>query len=624
MLSFEQVSYAYPRSKAKALDKLSFTLEKGQRIALLGFNGSGKSTLARLANGLLIPRSGKVSLGEIDTSQQNMILDFRKQVGVVAQDPDNQILASTVLDDVAFGLENLGLHPHEIEMRAKRALSTMGLLGYEERDPNTLSGGEKQRLVIAGILAMKPDYLVFDEPSSMLDALGRKEVLEAIEELHTQGQGILHITHDLEEALAADRVIVLEKGCIVFEGTPVQLMADNEIRQAFEANFSPFLRLGDHLEKAGIGAPTKRACVDDWVKAVHESSKLADVSELNNMDDVAIGHSVDHQKQKTTSPEKMSGRSLHLQSVSYSYAKGSPQQREALHEVDLEVEPGSYTLVLGRSGSGKSTLLNMAAGLLTPDEGIAHFRFPQTSSLSGTLGKSIEPGSVGIVFQQPESQLFASTIFDDVVFGAKNIGVSTDEGELEEIARKALEAVDLDYQQFRDRSPFSLSGGEARRVAIASILAMQPRFMLFDEPSAGLDFKGRAFLHRLIENLLAQGVGIVVVSHDLDEFLPRAHTALILENAYVAWKGSTKQLIADPYPLENAGLHLPPILAFQKQLAAPRGFYSYDPQIIVSQIRRGRATRSPMVASPDKTSGSTHPYADEAPEEPSSQMDGGE
>ncbi|MDR3053721.1 MAG: ATP-binding cassette domain-containing protein, partial [Coriobacteriales bacterium] len=236
MLCFDHVSFRYPSQQSTALQEVDFAVEKGAYVVLLGANGSGKSTLARLANGLLVPDAGAVCVDGTSTAVHETLRELRSNVGVVSQDPDNQIVSTTVLDDVAFGPENLGLPPAVIAERCAAALALVGLSGFDERDPNTLSGGEKQRLVIAGVLAMEPSYLVLDEPCSMLDAMGRSEVRAAIAALRARGHGILHITHDLDETLSASKVLVLEKGKLVFSGSPDELLAEGAL-----------------LERCGIG-----------------------------------------------------------------------------------------------------------------------------------------------------------------------------------------------------------------------------------------------------------------------------------------------------------------------------------------------------------------------------------
>jgi energy-coupling factor transport system ATP-binding protein len=485
MLSFEQVSYRYQGVVDLALADVTFSVVPGEHVVLLGSNGSGKSTLARLANGLLLPEEGHVSVDGLSTSEKATIRTLRSQVGVIAQDPDNQIVSTTVLDEVAFGPENLGLKREEIIERVTSALQALGLTGFEERDPNTLSGGEKQRLVIAGMLAMDPTYLVLDEPTSMLDRTGRAEVRNAIRSLHGRGHGILHITHDLSFAREADKVLVLQDGKLVFAGHPHTLLNSEELLVAYGL-------------KAPLSIPGPTTPEDDRL-----------IQTLRPV----------------TAPDRWQERggsfpSLHLSNVHFTYGMNTDAERDVLRGVSLTVAPGSYTLIAGNSGSGKSTLLRVLAGLLEPTLGTASF----------SNGNKVFPSAVGIVFQHPESQLFAQTVEDEIAFGPNNLGLIPTRDMRGNVVREALDAVGLDPKIFFHRSPFSLSGGEMRRVAIASILAMRPAFLLLDEPTAGLDARGRAFIHAFIERLIRATAGVVVVSHDLEEFESQAHIQLELRD----------------------------------------------------------------------------------------------
>jgi energy-coupling factor transport system ATP-binding protein len=484
MLSFEHISYRYQGAADSALTDVTFSVAPGEHVVLLGSNGSGKSTLARLANGLLLPEEGTVRVGDLLTSEKATIRTLRSQVGVISQDPDNQIVSTSVLDEVAFGPENLGLEREEILQRVTDALEMLGLTDFEERDPNTLSGGEKQRLIIAGILAMDPAYLVLDEPTSMLDRVGRVEVRNAINSLHARGHGILHITHDLSFARDADKVLVLLEGRLVFAGPPSSLLNNEGLLVAFRLKVPP--------------GRQEAASQDDQLMQV---------------------------LRPVIAPSRRKERggsfpSLYLNNVFFSYGVNTDAEREVLRGVNLNIAPGSYTLITGGSGSGKSTLLRILAGLLEPSLGEATF----------SNGSKIFPSSVGIVCQHPESQLCAQTVEDEVAFGPKNLGLLPTKAVRGNVVREALDAVGLDPRVFFHRSPFILSGGEMRRVAIASILAMRPAFLLLDEPTAGLDAEGRAFIHTLIERLVHATAGIVVVSHDIDEFESRAQDHLVLKD----------------------------------------------------------------------------------------------
>ena len=514
MLSFEHVSYRYPAAAlvaaatSPALIDITFSMESSEHVVLLGSNGSGKSTLAHLTNGLLLPDEGTIKVNGLLTNDRSTIRELRSQIGVLAQNPDNQIVSTTVLDEVAFGPENLGFDREKIIKSATAALEALGLTGFEERDPNTLSGGEKQRLVIAGLIAMNPAFLVLDEPTSMLDHTGRDEVRKVIKSLHAQGHGILHITHDLGFAHEADRLLVLLDGKLVYAGRPDTLLSDENLLVTY----------GLKVKKSEQGSEARQSQGKRTIVVARQSQGKRTIVARQGQDKGNEARTPlqtgEHESKNRPSP------SLGLSDVHYSYDTKANTEREVLQGIDLTITPGSYTLITGDTGSGKTTLLRIIAGLLEPTMGKACF----------SDGGAILPGSVGIVFQHPESQLFARTVAEEITFGPDNLGLVSSVETKEKIIEEALYAVGLDPQAFSQRSPFTLSGGEMRRVAIASILAMQPAYLLLDEPTAGLDALGKAFVYDLIEQLVEAATGLVVVSHDIEEFESLAQTCFKLKD----------------------------------------------------------------------------------------------
>lgn len=274
MILFDDVGFEYPApgGSVLALRGVSFTLERGETLAVVGANGSGKSTLARLSNGLLAPRSGRVEVDGIDTRDERTIWEARRRIGIVFQNPDNQIVGTVVEEDVAFGPENLGIDPEEIGTRVTEALSAVGLAGLERREPHLLSGGQKQRLAIAGALAMRPDYLVLDEPTSMLDPQGRDDVLGVLVSLRARSHGVLHITHDLSDAARADRVLVLSGGESVFLGCPDDLLAEPDRLKLWGLAPPTLGDFGRELAGLGVEIPPTALDVDSVVSALCRSS----------------------------------------------------------------------------------------------------------------------------------------------------------------------------------------------------------------------------------------------------------------------------------------------------------------------------------------------------------------
>ena len=269
MLLAENVSFTYPGQQEPILKELTLAIPEGKFTAILGHNGSGKSTLARLFNALLIPQSGTVSIDGISTSDPDKVWEIRKNVGMVFQNPDNQLVATTVMEDVAFGPENLALSPQEIRKRVEEALHKVGMWEYRNHAPHQLSGGQKQRVAVAGILAMRPKYIIFDEATAMLDPRGRDEVMDTILDLNKEGDVTpIIITHFMEEALLADRVIVMEKGKIAMEGSPKEILQLTDELRKLRLDIPPLVELKTFLAKKGINVTKDAISINEVVEDI--------------------------------------------------------------------------------------------------------------------------------------------------------------------------------------------------------------------------------------------------------------------------------------------------------------------------------------------------------------------
>lgn len=267
---FKNVNYAYTVGDGrtiKALKNLSFTIEKGQFVTLAGMNGSGKSTLAKLLNGLFVPTDGEILIDGISTKDEKNTFEIRRRAGMVFQNPDNQMVATIIEDDVAFGPENIGLPREEIIARVDYALDAVGMQEFRKRTASKLSGGQKQRVAIAGVLAMKPDILILDEATSMLDPKGRREVMNIAKELNSQGITIINITHNMEEAVISDRVLVLRKGRIVIDAPPKDAFASGLV-EACGLTLPPALQVAEDLKTAGFEFPSQILFEDELVEGV--------------------------------------------------------------------------------------------------------------------------------------------------------------------------------------------------------------------------------------------------------------------------------------------------------------------------------------------------------------------
>ena len=272
-IEFENVTFAYSTDEdagknPNVLENFNLSIEKGEFVAVLGHNGCGKSTVAKLCNGIEIPQSGKVTVEGIDTSDEDRIFDIRRKVGMVFQNPDNQLVATIVEDDVAFGPENLGVDPDEIRIRVDRSLKSVGMYDFRHFEPHKLSGGQKQRVAIAGILAMEPECIIFDESTAMLDPKGREEVLETAKAFHEKGMTIIFITHYMDEAVQAGRVIVMDSGKIILDGTPKEVFTQREKLNSAKLDVPEITKLARIIRKDGFDINDNVLTVDELADEV--------------------------------------------------------------------------------------------------------------------------------------------------------------------------------------------------------------------------------------------------------------------------------------------------------------------------------------------------------------------
>lgn len=511
-----------------ALDDVTLEVCRGERVCVLGANGSGKSTLASVICGLLAPDEGDVELaghavctgGVPDLAAYR---DARRQLGLVFQNPDDQIVTSVVADDVAFGPENLGVPRAQIAARVARELRRVAMEKYAHADPSRLSGGQRQRVCIAGALAMEPAVLVLDEPSSLLDVRGRAAIMRVMGRLAAAGATLVHVTHFMDEALAADRVIVMQHGRMALEGTPDEVFASKNA-QVIEA-------LGLEMPfEARLAAALRADAADGKVAAVAGPSGEKPAASV-----------------PAAEPPAILARDL-----GFSYGPDA----QALDGVSLEVPVRATTAIVGQTGSGKSTLLRLLCGLEAADAGSLTVCGINAATKRGR--RQIRR-AVGYVMQHPERQLFAQTVAEDVAFGPRNQGLSA-----AEVERRVAHALDLvGLTDRRDASPFELSGGQQRLAAIAGVLAMEPELLVLDEPTAGLDPRGRARLHALMADLAAHGVTLLQVTHSMEDAAQADHV-VVLDQSHVLATGTPAEVFcpANEPQLTAVGLGLPRPLAY--------------------------------------------------------------
>lgn len=507
-LQVEHLTYRYRTRDQAALRECTFCAHAGQIILVAGASGCGKTTLMRCINGL-IPRSytgGDLSgairiLGRDPTNLR--LAEISRMVGTVLQDPEKQIVGSYVLTEVAFGLENLGLPREEILARVDQTLAFLGISHLRERETTALSGGEKQKVAIAGVLAMEPDIVLLDEPLASLDPVSARETLRLVRRLADAGKSVLLIEHRVEDVLgilrADDAALFLEEGEQLYFGDVPGFL---QVARPGDVKLPAPLALAKLKSTDGIAGQ---------VPAVLPPRPVADHS----------------------APPL-----IEFKGVNFGY----DSERPVLHDITLAVYPGDVIAVLGPNGAGKSTLVKHAIRLLHPASGTVHIEGRPTTRL--TTAQTAR--TVGYVFQSPTHMLFAPTVREELAFGPRNLGFPPDV--IARNVRASLEIVDL--VGYEERAPLALSFGQQRRVGIAAILAMQSKVLAMDEPTAGQDLKHYTQFMDAIMGMPFRA--ILFITHDVDLAVRYANRVLLVAEGRILADGPPEEVLADRPRLERA------------------------------------------------------------------------
>ena len=590
-----------------AIDNISLSIKKGDFVGILGHNGSGKSTLAKQLAALLKPSSGVIYVGGMDTAKEEQILDIRKTAGLVFQNPDNQLIGNIVEEDVAFGPENMGIPAEEIEMRITKALASTGMTAYREASPGALSGGQKQKKeLLEAIYDLKrlknitviyithflqevsqADYLyvmshgkitlkgtpetLFKIPEklvennlelpfevALIDDL-RKKSVDVPEEIYTKQQLLEFLKYHFQKD-ESDNIVLSEYKS---ERKTISESSKSNVKSQAKENS----RYGNCLEKQ---SDSYSISVDD------RNEKLADNSlgDLNLADETEVSKKSHELKETSDIKENASKnidepketeltKGITLKNISYQYKKqDSGEEKYAIKDISLAIEPGEFVAIIGRTGSGKSTLIQHFNGLFQPKSGAYFFNGENIWEKKYDLKKLRQ--KVALCFQYPEYQLFEENVLKDIAFGPKNLGF--DKKECEEKARHAMQLAGLS-NELEKVSPFSLSGGQKRRVALAGILAMEPEYLILDEPVAGMDAPGKKILFDLLHHLNKErGITIVLVSHNMDDVADHADRVLVMENGQLKMDGKTEEVFVRKDELTEMGLGVPQAVEFYLDL----------------------------------------------------------
>ncbi|HET8843882.1 MAG TPA: energy-coupling factor transporter ATPase [Ktedonobacteraceae bacterium] len=602
MIELHNVTFQYSaqgdQDTPPALQDVTLHIREGETLAIIGQNGSGKSTLSRLIAGILQPHHGSILVDGLNgVVNREDLWTIRQRIGMVFQNPDDQLIASTVIDEVAFGPENLALPRQEIEERVQEALDLLELKPYAQISISELSMSLKQRVAIAGVLAMRPRYLILDEPTTMISGHTARQLLNTLQYLaHTQQIAVIHITHFMQEITSFDRVIVMDAGRVLMDGTPETIFARVEELRAVGLDVPMVTHLGrrfaaqgwTHAQSLILSSEQLLTELTESFAHLEKHQKQQGIAETP----VAQSISVVEQEDKAIPPQvqKQEQPLFMLEDLIYIHQRDTPFAQPALQGLTLTISAHQFIAVVGATGSGKSTLVDVLAGLVRPHAGT--FLFDGINASEASFKPERIRARVGVVFQSPELQIFAETVGKDVSFGPRQKKVSL--AESRRLVQESLEAVGLPYEDFRSRYTYALSGGQRRRVAIAGVLALQPDVIIFDEPMAGLDPRGQRELFNLLLSLKQRGdLTIIYATSSLKDVVQLADKMYVLERGRVAFAGTPREILAHAEALHKLDITLPEAtqvaLTLREKVPALRTdiFNGEDLEAAFYQIRGG-------------------------------------
>ncbi len=564
IIRFTKVSYQYPKGDRLALRDIDLQIQRGEFIGIIGATGAGKTTLCLTMNGI-VPHFyggrffGHAFIGGRD-SVEAPVRELARVVGEVFEDPETQIIATSVENEVAFSLENFGFPRAEIRARVEWALVVVGLAELKKKHPQGLSGGQKQRLAIAAAIAVRPDIIVLDEPTSQLDSRGAQEVMEALAVLNRQeGVTVVMASHAVEQIAAyADRVFLLHEGRLAAQGTPREVFSQSE-----------------ELDRAGMRLPETMQVFQQLTKVGKFKSELPVTAAEGQM--MLKGWRL---QSLNTDPPNLprEGEVFHpaiirVQGVRFNYPDGT----KALDNIHLSIEQGEYVLLTGQNGAGKTTLAKMLLNLARPQAGRIIFSGEDISSMPvSTLARKI-----GYVGQNPDTQLFTASVHDEVAFALRFHGLS--ESDIEERVMFGLEAVGLG--SVADRHPFSLPKGDRARVVIAAVLALRPEVIVFDEPTIGQDYRGARRILDLTQKLHKDGKTVIVITHHLYLMREYAERMVVVSNGKVVLDGPIRNILGDVESLNPLGIEPPEAVLLRNCVAQENRTKSW--QITADELAMG-------------------------------------
>lgn len=555
LIEVKDLKYRYPGTTELALDGVSFTVEKGEFIGIAGENGAGKSSLSQALLGL-IPQfykgayGGSVMVCGMD-ARSTPVSELCRHVGLVFQNPFNQLSGAkdTVYDEVGYGLQNLGFPPEEIRTRVESVLRCFGIWEYRDRNPFDLSGGQLQRVAICSVLAMKPDVLILDEPTSQLDPEGSEEVFHTVDELTKMGITIIMIEQKIEKLAGyCDRVLLMHQGRVVDYDTPRRIFSREDL---YDLGVNPpaytrFARANALVFEDGT-LPVTHAETLERVKA-SGADRATLIASLRTM-------TAGVQMESATPQPVAAGATFQVKDLRFSYVKG----REVLHGLNLALDHRP-TAIIGQNGAGKTTLVRVLKGLLKPDSG--EIRYQGENLETKTVAELAS--RVGYVFQNPDDQIFKYKVLEEVMFGPLNIGMSPQESEAS--AHEALRMVGLDEKA--GENPYDLELSDRKMVAIASVLAMNTDVIILDEPTIAQSWNGREKIREIMQAKAAEGKLVIAILHDMDFVANSFARVIAMAHGEILADGAPAEVFRNHPVLEKAALAAPPLYELLEELEA--------------------------------------------------------
>ena len=585
LIEVKDLKYRYPGTTELALDGVSFTVEKGEFIGIAGENGAGKSSLSQALLGL-IPQfykgayGGSVTVCGMD-ARSTPVSELCRHVGLVFQNPFNQLSGAkdTVYDEVGYGLQNLGFPPAEIRARVESVLRCFGIWEYRDRNPFDLSGGQLQRVAICSVLAMKPDVLILDEPTSQLDPEGSEEVFHTVDELTKMGITIIMIEQKIEKLAGyCDRVLLMHQGHVVDYDTPRKIFSREDLYDlgvnppaytcfaranalVFEDGTLPVTHAEtlERVKASGVDRATLIASLRTMTAGVQMESAtpqpVAAQPARAGVDAAAAAASASRSSDHASEAAGAADATFQVKDLRFSYVKG----REVLHGLNLALDHRP-TAIIGQNGAGKTTLVRVLKGLLKPDSG--EIRYQGENLETKTVAELAS--RVGYVFQNPDDQIFKYKVLEEVMFGPLNIGMSPQEAEAS--AHEALRMVGLDEKA--GENPYDLELSDRKMVAIASVLAMNTDVIILDEPTIAQSWNGREKIREIIQAKAAEGKLVIAILHDMDFVANSFARVIAMAHGEILADGAPAEVFRNHPVLEKAALAAPPLYELLEELEA--------------------------------------------------------